>query len=97
MSLNRYQFTKTELGKLKTVKYPEFNKQPSDRYILSRDGDRLDILSNEFYKDPRFWWVLAEANNLGKGTMAVPPGLQLRIPFPIDDLLNRLRDVEEAR
>ena len=47
MSLNRYQFTKTELGKLKTVKYPEFNKQPSDRYILSRDGDRLDILSNE--------------------------------------------------
>ena len=26
------------------------------------------------------WWILAEANELGKGTFAVPPGIQLRIP-----------------
>jgi hypothetical protein len=97
MSLNRYEFTKKELGKLKTTKYPAFKKQPSDRYIISREGDRLDLLAQEFYKDPRHWWVLAEANLLGKGTLSVPGGVQLRIPFPIDDLLNQLRDVEEDR
>ncbi len=97
MSLDRYQFTKTENGRLKTTQYPIFEKQPSDRYIISREGDRLDLLANEFYNDPRFWWVLAEANTLGKGTLSIPPGIQLRVPFPIDDLLNQLRDAEEEK
>ena len=98
MSLDRYQFTaRTNEDKLKTTKYPVYEKQPTDRYILTRTGDRLDMLANEFYKDPRFWWVIADANNLGKGSLSVPDGLQIRIPFPIDDLLNRIRDVEEAK
>ena len=97
MSLDRYQFTKKSGDRYLTTKYPSFPKQSTDLYIISRETDRLDLLSNEFYKDPRYWWVLAEANNVGKGTMIVPSGLQLRIPFPITDLLDRLREVEENK
>ena len=95
--MNRYQYTKTEQNKYNITRYPQFPKQQSDLYIISPEGDRLDMLANEFYKDPRYWWVLAEANNVGKGTMIVPAGLQLRIPFPITDLLDRLRQVEENK
>jgi nucleoid-associated protein YgaU len=95
--MDRYQFTKTTQDRYGTTRYPKFSKQQSDLYIISREGDRLDLLANEFYKDPRYWWVLAEANNVGKGTMIVPAGLQLRIPFPITDLLDRLREVEEDK
>ncbi len=97
MSTNRYQYTKTELDRYKTTRYPTLQKNPSDLYIISRDQDRLDLLSNEFYKDPRYWWVLAKANNLGKGTLDVPPGIQLRIPYPISDLTDKLKGVEDNK
>jgi nucleoid-associated protein YgaU len=76
---------------------PRFPIKSTDLYVYSREDDRLDNLAFEFYEDPRYWWVLAEANNLGKGTFAVPPGLQIRIPLPIDDLLNKLKKAEEDK
>ena len=99
MSINRYQFTKKHKGKdcFKTTRYPKFPKQPTDLYIVSREQDRLDMLSNEFYEDPRFWWIIAKANNLGHGTLDVPMGIQIRIPFPITDITVKLREVEEDR
>ena len=97
MSLDRYQFTKKSGDRYLTTRYPSFPKQSTDLYIISRETDRLDLLSNEFYKDPRFWWVLAEANNLANGSMLIPPGKQIRIPFPITDLLENLREAEEDK
>ena len=98
MSVNRYQSTsKTNDDRYNTSRYPSFPKQPTDLYIISRELDRLDLLSNEFYEDPRFWWVLAKVNNLGKGSLDVPAGIQLRIPLPITDLTVMLRDIEDNR
>ena len=98
MSVNRYQSTsKTNDDRYNTARYPSFPKQPTDLYIISRELDRLDLLSNEFYEDPRFWWVLAKVNNLGKGSLDVPAGIQLRIPFPLIDLTVMLRDIEDNR
>ncbi|MBC8303572.1 MAG: hypothetical protein H8E55_48410 [Pelagibacterales bacterium] len=98
MSIDRYTATKkTTLGKFKTTRYPKFKKQSTDLYITSRDMDRLDLLANEFYNDPRYWWVIAEANNLGKGTFNITPGLQIRIPFPITDLTHKLKESENER
>ena len=95
MSVNRYQSTsQTKDDRYNTTRYPSFPKSPTDLYIISRELDRLDLLSNQFYEDPRFWWVLAKANNLGKGSLDVPKGIQLRIPYPITDLTVNLRDIE---
>jgi len=98
MAIKRYEVSrKTELDKFETYRFPDVKKSSSDYYIFSREGDRLDLLSNEFYKDPRLWWIIAEANNLGKGGFAIKPGLQLRIPFPVDDMFTRLETAVEER
>ncbi len=49
-------------------------------YYTTRGNQRLDNISNIFYKTPGNWWVLAKANNLADGTVSVPDGTILRIP-----------------
>jgi hypothetical protein len=47
MSVNRYTHTEKKEGDIYcTTKYPKFEKTPTDLYIISREGDRLDLLSN---------------------------------------------------
>ena len=83
---NRYEnieLLRNELGKRykKTIRYPKMKKASNDMYIISIQGDRLDNLAFKYYEDSRLWWILARANNLGKGDMEVPIGTQLRIPI----------------
>jgi nucleoid-associated protein YgaU len=49
-------------------------------YYTAVEGDRLDVLSNRFYGTPEYWWVIAKANNLANGTIAVSVARQLFIP-----------------
>jgi len=73
----------SKVGKIKHLTIPKYvilPKHPSDLYIKAVQGQRLDILSNQYYGTPKYWWVLALANNMGKGTLFVKPGYQLRIP-----------------
>lgn len=98
MAVHRYIYSKkTNRNRYKTPTFPKFERRSTDLYVFSREGDRLDLISQEFYGDPRYWWVIAEANNIGKGSFAVEAGLQLRIPKPIDDLLNHLKDAEDNK
>ena len=98
MSINRYIATKEENARYKTTKYPKFPRQSTDLYIITRELDRLDLLSNEFYEDPRYWWIIADANpELEKGTLLIPPGIQIRIPFPILEVTEKLQNVEANR
>lgn len=70
-----------------TTEYPKIEPMDSDTIIISNEGDYLDFLSYKYYGDPTLWWVIALANNLGKARMSVPPGLQLRIPSNINNIL----------
>ena len=65
-----------------TIYYPEIEISDDDIYIISKRLDRLDILAYEHYNDQTLWFVIAEANNLGKGTLIIPPGTRIRIPDP---------------
>jgi hypothetical protein len=49
-------------------------------YYTTRGNERLDNISNKFYRTPTNWWVLAKANNLANGTISVPNGTKLFIP-----------------
>lgn len=49
-------------------------------YYVSREGDRLDTLAQMFYKNSRLWWVIAKANNLANGSIAIPVGTKVFIP-----------------
>ena len=49
-------------------------------YYVTQDGDRLHMISNMFYGVPEFWWVIAKANNIANGTIALTGGTRLLIP-----------------
>lgn len=66
--------------RLSTIMYPDFSTQ-SDTKILSQEGDRLDLLAKEFYGDESLWFIIAKKNNLGKGSLNVPSGRVITIPF----------------
>jgi hypothetical protein len=66
--------------KLSTVIIPTPPNRPTDVYINVIGSERLDKLALLFYQDASLWWVIAAANGLGKGTLLVPGGLNLRIP-----------------
>jgi hypothetical protein len=91
--MKRYSNIKTEKrwdGKriFKTVRYPEIEVADDDIYIISNDTDFLDVLSQKYYGDATLWWIIALANNIGKGRLSVEGGLQLRIPTNISKIMS---------
>ena len=42
-------------------------------------------------------YVIAQANGMGKGSMVIPAGKQIRIPFPIHDLYLKIKETREER
>ena len=77
-------------NKYTTSRYYKYPRQNTDKYIIARPGDRLDLLAREFYQEQKYWWIIADANNLGKGTLTVPEGRQIRIPFPISNIIENM-------
>jgi hypothetical protein len=83
--ISRYQFAKTkanDAGKqvYQSLTLPKVEESEDDIYIITNSMDRLDSLAYRFYGSAKYWWVLAAVNNLGKGTLMVEGGIQLRIP-----------------
>lgn len=78
-----------------TTFYPVIEKKLSDIYIITKKGDRLDLLANKYYDDTRLWSLIAQANQLGNGTLVVESGIQLRIPMDLSDIETKLRQINE--
>ena len=62
------------------VFYPAIPDYPDDIWITSRDMDRLDLISNRYYKDSTLWWIIAKANCLPGDSIFIESGKRLRIP-----------------
>ena len=60
--------------------YPQIPLSDEDQFIYPLDGDRLDNLAFRYYGDASLWWIIAQANNLGKGRTILNPNFQIRIP-----------------
>jgi hypothetical protein len=45
------------------------------------DGDRIDILANNYLGDPTQWWQIADANPDWLWWDSLPAGLIIRIPY----------------
>ena len=92
--MNRYQQIPKEKvrGNLvyRTSRYPEVPLSENDIYVYTTQGDRFDILAQQYYKNSSLWWVISIANtgNAGAGTLVslpqnsliIPEGIQIRIP-----------------
>lgn len=77
----------------RTVKYPIIEPHVDDTYIMGSIGDRLDTLAHMYYKDSTLWWIIAEANGIGKGDLVVPSGIQIRIPSQVSTILKEYNDI----
>lgn len=45
-----------------------------------KSGDRLDLVSHQFYKTPLLWYLIAEANPEIEDVENIPAGYSIRIP-----------------
>lgn len=96
---NRYIYSETLTTKetkkryLESVIYPKIPLSDDDYYIITTASDRLDLLSNQYYGDPKFWWVIAVANNLNNASLYVDAGRQLRIPTDLTPILVELEKI----
>ena len=57
------------------------NKSNADEYFIVTkiEEDRLDIISYKYYNTPKYWWVIAMANDI-IDPLCVRRGTILRIP-----------------
>ena len=79
----------------RTTQYPTIRVSVNDVFVISSDGDYLDVLANKYYGDPTLWWIIALANNIGKGRLSVEPGLQLRIPTNANQIISEFNNLNK--
>ena len=91
--MSRYSSTPQRLNKkgqrvLVPTLYPTIPLSDSDQFIYPKDGDRLDGIAFRYYSDATLWWVIAQANGLGKGRTILNPNFQIRIPGNVEKILS---------
>tara|TARA_R100000008_G_scaffold77267_1_gene57607 strand:- start:239 stop:508 length:270 start_codon:yes stop_codon:yes gene_type:complete len=57
---------------------PKFQESNSDILLIATEGDRCDLISQEYYGTSEFWWYIASVNNLKSNN--IEAGTQLRVP-----------------
>jgi hypothetical protein len=88
MSYDRYKQFRVN-GHIEVV--PGITIDPKDTdyfetYILGQS--RLDIISNDYYGDPNYDWLIMLANpEYGSLEYKIPDGVILRIPYPLSATL----------
>ena len=70
---------------------PNIPLQDSDIFMVPRVGDRFDTLAQKYYGDSTLWWIIAKANELSNGKLALDPNQKIRIPMNIDAILDSVR------
>jgi len=91
--MNRYQTIPTlkinNKPVYRTVKYPEIPLNEDDIYVTTVQGDRFDVLANQYYQDETLWWIISTANDsLPQNSLIIPEGIQLRIPSNPSNIIN---------
>ena len=81
----------------KNIKYPPIPSSPYDLHVTTTVGDRLDLLSNQYYDTPHLWWVIATANFnvVRRDSYVLKEGLQIRIPQSINFIYGELEELNK--
>ena len=96
---NRYTYTKqlkdidTKKNYLESTIYPVIKPNDNDLYIISEQGDRLDLLAYKYYNDVSMWWIIATANNIHDAKFSFPDGTILRIPTQYIEIVNNQTNI----
>lgn len=96
-STNESRDIDRKFRKYNTTLYPKIGSDNNDIYVFSTIGDRLDLLADRYYGDVNLWWIIAQANHIGKGTLNIVPGTQLRIPQNLSKIFSDLETINKTR
>ena len=78
------------------TRYPRIPISFDDIYVFTQEGDRFDILAQQYYGDSSLWWVISTANDLLNQSSYFPPiGQQLRIPANISQIIANFEALNE--
>ena len=93
------QILKTKEGKryYKPLKYPIIPLSINDLYVVTTTGDRLDLLANQFYRNPDYWWIIATANPdvIRRDSFNLKPSLELRIPADYQNVVKLFEELNQ--
>ena len=80
--MSRYDIVKkikqNGVSRIGTADLPEFKEDNSDILLIATQGDRCDLISQEYYGTTEFWWFIASTNNLKSNN--IEAGTQVRVP-----------------
>ena len=57
---------------------PKHEDKNSDILLIATQGDRCDLIAQEYYGTTALWWYVASVNNLSSNN--IEAGTQLRVP-----------------
>jgi hypothetical protein len=72
------KITDKKVIRIGTAYLPTREENNSDILLIAVDGDRCDLISQEYYGTTEHWWFIASVNNLN--TNNIEAGTQLRVP-----------------
>ena len=72
------KITDKKVIRIGTAYLPTREENNSDILLIAVDGDRCDLISQEYYGTTEHWWFIASVNNLS--TNNIEAGTQLRVP-----------------
>lgn len=72
-------------GLVDIVPFIEIATKSDDKYVVYKKGkSRLDLISNEYYGDPNYGWLILQANpGVGSTEHSILDNTTLRIPYPL--------------
>ena len=76
---NTTKIENKNLVSIGTSYLPKFEQSNSDILLITTEGDRCDLISQEYYGTPDFWWYVASVNNLKSNN--IEAGTQIRVPI----------------
>lgn len=87
MDYNRYEKF-TSGSTYINIPFIKIRERGTDQFISYNPNERLDAISQRFYSDPRFGWLILQANpTLSSIEEDIPRNSTIRIPYPLEQAI----------
>jgi len=82
---DRYNILKNSDGTIEPVPFVNLPINSSDKYeFWNTNYSRLDKLSQKYYGNPFYDFLILYANNIYVNEFDIPDNALIRVPFPLD-------------
>lgn len=87
MDYNRYEKF-TSGSTYINIPFIKIKNRPTDQIISYKSSDRMDALSQRFYGDARYGWLILQANpSISSIENDIPLNSTIRIPYPLEQAI----------